>query len=107
MHLLDLPNEILIEIFIYVDTSFFRSDLSRLTICKQWHEIARTVCFQDLHLTPETLRRLSFPSYLQSSLALLRNNLKTLDLELKGFGSCSKSEPRDDREFASESDVTI
>ncbi|KAK0747294.1 hypothetical protein B0T21DRAFT_343089 [Apiosordaria backusii] len=36
MSLLKLPPEILVQIFDHVGSSYFRSDLSRLAVCKQW-----------------------------------------------------------------------
>ncbi|KAH8690405.1 hypothetical protein GQ44DRAFT_720263 [Phaeosphaeriaceae sp. PMI808] len=85
MSLLQLPTETLIQIFDYVGSSYFRSDLSRLTVCMQWNEFARTACFQDFYVTQKTLRRLLSSPYVESSLALVKDNVETLDLDLKGF----------------------
>ncbi|KAK4644031.1 hypothetical protein QC761_0048410 [Podospora bellae-mahoneyi] len=85
MALLKLPPETLIQIFDHVGSSYFRSDLSRLTVCKQWSEYAHTTCFQDLYVTQKTLRRLLSSPYVESSLRLVKNSVETLDLILKGF----------------------
>jgi hypothetical protein len=85
MPLLQLPTETVLQILIYVGSTFFRSDLSRLTVCKQWKELAHTVCFQEFYVPQQTLRRLMSSPYVESSLALLKDNVKTLDVGLKGF----------------------
>ncbi|KAF2801185.1 hypothetical protein K505DRAFT_190426, partial [Melanomma pulvis-pyrius CBS 109.77] len=85
MTILQLPTETLIQIFDYVGSSYFRSDLSRLTVCKQWNELARTACFRDFYVPQETLRRLLSSPYAESSLALVKDSVETLDLDLKGF----------------------
>ncbi|KAI9888210.1 MAG: hypothetical protein M1814_001091 [Vezdaea aestivalis] len=85
MPLLSLPPEILLRIFDYIGSSYFRSDVSRLTVCKEWSRFARDACFRDLHVIPETLRRLLSSPYLESSLPLVKDSMEILDLELKGF----------------------
>ncbi|OAL50497.1 hypothetical protein IQ07DRAFT_587152 [Pyrenochaeta sp. DS3sAY3a] len=85
MPLLELPPETLIRIFDYVGSSYFRSDLSRLTVCKQWSRFALPACFQEFHVTQKTLRRLLSSRYVESSLPLVKDSLETLDLDLKGF----------------------
>ncbi|KAK4664203.1 uncharacterized protein QC763_0083540 [Podospora pseudopauciseta] len=85
MALLKLPPETLIQIFDHVGSSYFRSDLSRLTVCKQWSEFAHTACFRDLYVTQKILRRLLSSPYVESSLRLVKNSVETLDLNLKGF----------------------
>lgn len=85
MSLLQLPTETLIQIFDYVGSSYFRSDLSRLTVCKQWNEFARTACFWNFYVTQKTLERLFSSPYVEPSLALVKNSVETLDLDLKGF----------------------
>jgi hypothetical protein len=85
MSLLSLPTEILIEIFDYVGSSYFRSNLSRLTICKEWSVFARTACFQECPVTQKNLRDLISSPHVDSSLALLKDSVKTLDLDLKGI----------------------
>jgi len=85
MPLLQLPPETLVQIFNYVGSSYFRSDLSRLTVCKQWSEFAHTACFRDFNVTQKTLRRLLSSPYVESNLSLVKDSLETLDLDLKGF----------------------
>lgn len=85
MSLLQLPPEILIQIFDYVGSSYFRSDLSRLTVCKQWSKLAHTACFRDFYVTRKTLRRLLSSPYVESSLPLVKDSVENLDLDLKGF----------------------
>jgi hypothetical protein len=85
MSLLQLPTETLIQIFDYVGSSYFRSDLSRLTVCKEWNEFACTACFREFYVTQKTPERLLSSPYAQSSLALVKDSVETLDLDLKGF----------------------
>jgi hypothetical protein len=85
MSLLQLPPETLIQIFDHVGSSYFRSDLSRLTVCKQWSKFAYTACFQDFYVTQKTLRRLLSSPYVKSSIPLVKDSVEILDLDLKGF----------------------
>ncbi|KAF1835637.1 hypothetical protein BDW02DRAFT_597127 [Decorospora gaudefroyi] len=85
MSLLQLPSETLIQIFDYVGSSYFRSDLSRLAVCKQWSKFAHTACFRDFYVTQKTVRRLLSSPYVESSLPLVKDSVETLDLALKGF----------------------
>ncbi|KAF1840620.1 uncharacterized protein K460DRAFT_371824 [Cucurbitaria berberidis CBS 394.84] len=85
MSLLQLPTEILILIFDYVGSYYFRSDLSRLTVSKQWGKFAHTACFQEFFVTQKTLRRLLSSPYMEASLLLLKDSVEVLDLSLKGF----------------------
>ncbi|KAF2678645.1 hypothetical protein K458DRAFT_463260 [Lentithecium fluviatile CBS 122367] len=71
--ILELPAEILIQIIDYVGSSYFRSDLSRLAVCKHFF------------VTQKTLRRLLSSIYVESSLLLVKDSAETLDLDLKGF----------------------
>jgi hypothetical protein len=85
MSLLQLPPETLIQIFDHVGSSYFRSDLSRLTVCKQWSKFACNACFRDFCVTQKTLRRLLSSPYVESSLPLVKDSVETLDLDLAGF----------------------
>lgn len=85
MTLLQLPPENIIQIFDYVGSINFRSDLSRILVCKQWSRYAYTACFRDFHVTQKTLRRLLSSPYVESSLSLVKNSMEILDLDLKGF----------------------
>ena len=82
------------QIMDHVGSSYFREDLRRLTVCKQWFSFARTACFKELQLSQKTLHRwLSSWDILRSSL-LVEDSLEILDLELKGFEDWdSVSEP--------------
>ncbi|KAI1087174.1 hypothetical protein F5B19DRAFT_486913 [Rostrohypoxylon terebratum] len=87
--LLRLPPEILTQVLDYVGSSYFRQDIGRLTVCKQWFIFARFACFKNLQLSQKTL------------LLLIKASLKILDLELKGFEHWSsiseiKGYPQDD-----------
>ena len=85
MSLLRLPPETLIQVLDYVGSSYFREDLGRLTVCKQWFGFARTACFKNLSLSQKTLQRLLSSRDAGRSLLLVKDSLKTLVLELKGF----------------------
>jgi hypothetical protein len=84
MSLLRLPPETLVQIFDQVGSSFFREDLGRLTICKQWFEFALPACFKCVTLSQETLRRL-ITSGVTKRPSPLNYSLETLDLELRGY----------------------
>ncbi|KAF2999286.1 hypothetical protein E8E13_004202 [Curvularia kusanoi] len=85
MSLLQLPPELFIHIFNYVGSSDFRSDLSRLTICKEWYEFAKTACYREFDVTEKTLRRLMSSPHVESSLRLLKDSAETMDINLQGF----------------------
>ncbi|KAF2746602.1 hypothetical protein M011DRAFT_74121 [Sporormia fimetaria CBS 119925] len=78
MLLLDLPTELLIIIFSHVGSSYFLSDMSRLTVCKLWAEIARTTCFRHLQLSQELL--LACPHLVVPSIGFLQHSVETLTL---------------------------
>lgn len=85
MSLFELPPETLIQIFNYVGSSYFRSHLSRLAVCKQWSKFVRSACFRDFYVTQETLRRLLSSPYVETSLPLIKDSVEFLDVVLKGF----------------------
>ena len=85
MPLLQLPPETLVQIFDYVGSSYFRSNLSRLTVCKQWYTYAHPACFRDFDVTQQTLQDLLSSPYMGSSLSLVKDSVETLDLDLNGF----------------------
>jgi hypothetical protein len=85
MSLLQLPPETLIQIFDHVSSSYFRSDLSRLTVCKQWSKFAHTACFRHFNVTQTTLQRLLSSPHVEIGLSLVKDSVETLDLDLKGF----------------------
>jgi hypothetical protein len=86
MSLVQLPPEIQVQIFDYVGSSYFRSDLSRLTVCKQWSKFACNACFREFYVTQKTLRRLLSSPYVEPSLSLVKDSAEILDLDLEGFG---------------------
>lgn len=88
MSLLQLPAEILIHIFDYVGSNYFRSDLSRLRVCKQWIKYAYTVCYRDFHVTQQTLRRLVSCPHVESILPLIKNTVETVGIDLEGYEDC-------------------
>ena len=87
MLLLRLPPDILRQIFDQIGSSFFREDLGRLTVCKQWFEFALPECFKYITLSQETLRSL-ITSGVTKGPVPLKESLETLDLELRGYQSC-------------------
>lgn len=90
MSLLRLPPEILKQIFDQIDSSFFREDLGRLTVCKQWLVFALPACFRCITLSEETLRSL-IASDVMKKPVLLKNSLETIDLVLKGYHYCNST----------------
>lgn len=58
MHFLELPRELLHQIMRIVGGSFFREDVQRLTVCKDWYPLAHAVFWEDVTLSARTLRRL-------------------------------------------------
>jgi hypothetical protein len=100
MSLLQLPPETLRQIFDQISSSFFREDLGRLTVCKQWFEFALPACFKCITLSQETLRSLITSGVIKKP-SPLKDSLETLDLELRGYQSCiSTTYPQ---EYAQES----
>jgi hypothetical protein len=85
MTLLELPSETQMQNVDHVGSFYFRSDLSRLTVCKQWSKFAHNACFRDFYVTQKTLRRLRSSKYVDSSLSLVKDNVETLDLDSEGF----------------------
>ncbi|KAJ2985588.1 hypothetical protein NUW58_g5448 [Xylaria curta] len=105
MSLLRLPPETLAQIFDYIGSSFFREDLGRLTVCKQWLEFALPACFKCITFSQETLRDLITSGPLKR-LSPLKNSLEILDLELSGQ-RYSHSSTFDPQENAQESNASI
>ncbi|VBB79672.1 Putative protein of unknown function [Podospora comata] len=83
MSLIELPAEILLQIFDHVGSSYFRSDLSHLRVCKRWNGLAHIVCFREACITTKMLRRMASSPYAESSL----REMEILDLNLEGFGT--------------------
>ncbi|KPM43764.1 hypothetical protein AK830_g2790 [Neonectria ditissima] len=83
MSLFRLPSENLDQIFDLVGSSFFRQDLSRLTVSKQWLEFAHRACFKYISLTEENIQLLPSSEGAIYNSALQPSYLKSLDLSLK------------------------
>lgn len=90
MLLLQFPPEILKNIFAQIGSSFFREDLSRLTVCKRWFDFALPACFKCIKLSQETLRSLVNSGTIEKG-PVLKGSLETLQLELRGYQSCSST----------------
>lgn len=90
MSLLRLPPETLRQIFDQISSSFFREDLGRLTVCKQWFEFALPACFRCITLSQETLRSL-IASGVTERPSPLKDSFETLDLQLRGYQSYSST----------------
>ena len=84
--LLRLPNETLVQIFDQVSSSFFREDLARLTVCRQWFQFALPALYRSVSLSRETLRAL-VASRAITQRSTLEDSLETLDLELDRYQS--------------------
>jgi len=85
MSLLQLPPEIVIRIFEFVGSSYFREDLSRLTVSQQWNKFAQPACYGDLNVTQRTLKRLLRSPHVASSLDVIKKSVRVLHLRLTGF----------------------
>jgi hypothetical protein len=79
MPLLQLPPEILREIFDLVGAPFFRQDISRLTISKSWYQFARLTYFKNIQLNQDNLLRFISISSPQKT-SLLKTNLHILKI---------------------------
>ena len=99
MLLLRLPPEILRLIFDQIGSPFFHEDLGRLTVCKQWFELALPTSLKCITLSRTTLQSLITSGINQIS-SLLRNHLETLDIDLRGI-------QLDPPEYVQESDALV
>jgi hypothetical protein len=89
MSFLELPPEILIKIFDTVGAANLRSDLSRVTVSRQWNKYAHTACFQDLCITQQTLRGLVSSPCLQADAHPFTDIVRSISLNLIGFDDWS------------------
>ncbi|KAK2810278.1 hypothetical protein FQN50_003009 [Emmonsiellopsis sp. PD_5] len=80
MSLLQLPPELLFEIMEWLGPPFFRYNLARLTICKDWYYLARKVFLGHVTLSANCLERLLASPRSES----FKQYLKTLSLEFSG-----------------------
>ncbi|KAF2021464.1 hypothetical protein BU24DRAFT_404473 [Aaosphaeria arxii CBS 175.79] len=85
MYLLQLPPELIMEIFSYVGSGYFRWNMSRLSVCRQWYYFARLACFQDLYISQYILDRLARSPYLQENLCSIEESVEHLDLLLPSY----------------------
>ncbi|KAI1194020.1 hypothetical protein F5X97DRAFT_338227 [Nemania serpens] len=82
MFLLQLPNELLLDILSNAGREFFRQNVSRLTVSRQWYGLAWQVMARDLLLTTTSLMKLT-----ENEAALMRNRprIATVELRFNGF----------------------
>jgi len=85
MSLLDLPSELLLDIFRFVGACFFQDHISYLTICKRWHELASEILTSDVELTHSNIFR--FPPQSSQVNALLHANLTSISIRFIGLGN--------------------
>ncbi|KAF2183367.1 hypothetical protein K469DRAFT_690114 [Zopfia rhizophila CBS 207.26] len=84
MSLLRMPTELLLQILGCLGSSFFCEDPRRLAVSRQWFLLARKVFLEDVRLSPKSLEQLLYnPS--ESRLAALKQNLRSIDLQLNGL----------------------
>ncbi|KAF2234929.1 hypothetical protein EV356DRAFT_428114, partial [Viridothelium virens] len=88
MSLLQLPAETLLQILDCAGSSFFCEKIARLTICKQWFQFARLVCFKDLNLSQGTLQRM-MRSWDAVDIRLIKDTMESLTLRLMGYEDSS------------------
>jgi hypothetical protein len=81
MPLLQLPPEILREIFHLVGATFFRQDIYRLTISKSWYQFARLTYYDNIQLNQDNLLRFISISSPQKT-SLLKTNLHILKISI-------------------------
>jgi hypothetical protein len=94
MSLLELPPEILTNIFEFVGAANLHSDVSRITVNKQWSKFAHTACFQDLCITQKTLRGLVSSPYMEASPQPVTDILRSISVALIGFDEWSSMCPK-------------
>lgn len=85
MSLLKLPAELLVQILSYLGHEFFSQNLSHLAISKLWFELAWPIFSQKMSLNTTTLIKLAKS---KSIMARSRPLLNSVEIHLKGFGSC-------------------
>ncbi|KAI5784754.1 hypothetical protein EDC01DRAFT_663307 [Geopyxis carbonaria] len=74
-----LPSELLVLIFRHVGATHYRSDLSRLAVCRRWYPLARIVLFSHLTLHTRTLLDPAFPG---AALAFLQSTTQAVTIRL-------------------------
>lgn len=82
MSLLQLPLELLSFVIRYLGLEFFRQDIRRLTVFKQWYACAWQLLAKDLHLTPGAITRLAGEEI--ATLVRIQPYVKTAALVFEG-----------------------
>ncbi|KAK3077359.1 hypothetical protein LTS18_010486 [Coniosporium uncinatum] len=85
MPLLNLPSELLLDIFRFVGATFFQDNISCLTICKRWHDLASEILTSEVQLTHCNIFR--FPPRCSRINALLHANLTSISIRFVGLGN--------------------
>lgn len=80
--LLHLPDELLVTIFDYVGPQFFRSNIERLTICKQWCKFAIPVCYTDFYANQFAIEKFMAFGNVHRNQQLLQYNIRSFTLIL-------------------------
>lgn len=83
--LLKLSPELLLQVMEHLGSSFFHSDLRRLTICKYWYYLACKVFWGDIKFSAQKLDRFILSPNVTTQLERFGYNLKSLTLELFGI----------------------
>lgn len=84
MALLDLPSELIFQIFDLVGESYFREDTRRLAVCKKWHSLVLYFLLTDLKLSWEAVNSLTHSPGRDARLDLLKSVMVTADIKLHG-----------------------
>lgn len=85
MKLLQLPPEILARCMEHLDFYYFREDLGRLTVCKQWFVLAQAAFLTNVGFSPTTLRCLFSSQDARPTLSCLKDNLKEVSITMRGY----------------------
>ncbi|EFQ99192.1 hypothetical protein MGYG_02206 [Nannizzia gypsea CBS 118893] len=85
--LLGLPAELLLWVLELLSASFYRDDIRRLTVCKQWYPAAHVVFYSDIYLQAESLSRFLLRPSHSTSDDSSKHKWNHLAIELRGFES--------------------
>jgi hypothetical protein len=90
----EVPPEIMAHIFDNIGSSWFHSDVSRLTICKWWSVYALEVFWRDLTIKGGTLKRWRSSTLKEPSLSLIGEKIRknTRVLRFDFFCEASRSD---------------
>lgn len=92
MPLFYLPPEILLHILRYVDSDFFAQDVDRLTINKQWHQLAWPVFLHDVILNSQSLETIYSRPVKGTALDGLQRHTDALEVKLHGYSEWEATE---------------